>query len=262
MRAVTDRSTTATVVGGVSELYQGDLDVGRRVAEILAGEDLGSGVAVEDLHYGAVAVTQRIEDLAPDTLVLVGATPRGRDPGTLHRRRVPPPDLDEVDLQTAVGDAVTGYVAIDLIVEVAAALRALPGRVIAVEVEPVRTGPIAELSAEVEALLPALLAQVRREVRRAPLLVLVDRLAETLADGHLGTTPATEALTALVHELREVEGEDRWGNATVLRDRLRGALAAAQVAPAMDHRDWALTWNLIEELDRLEAEEAWRLASP
>lgn len=262
MRVVTDLSTTATVVGGVSELYQGDLDVGRRVAAILAAEDLGPGVAVEDLHYGAVAVTQRIEDLAPDTLILVGAAPRDRDPGTLHRRRVPPPDLDAVDLQTAVGDAVTGYVAIDLIVEVAAALGTLPGRVIAVEVEPVRTGPIAELSADVTSRLPALLAQVRREVRLAPLYVLVDRLAETLADGHLGTTPATETLTALVAELREVEGEGRWGNVSVLRDRLRGALAEAEVAPEMDHRDWALTWNLIEELDRLGADEARRLASP
>jgi Ni,Fe-hydrogenase maturation factor len=257
---VTDLSTTATVVGGVSELYQGDLDLGRRVAEILAVEEFGPGVAVEDLHYGAVAVTQRIEDLAPDSLILVGATVRGRDPGTVHRRRIPPPELDEIDLQTAVGDAVTGYVAIDLIVEVAAALGALPGRVIAVEVEPVRTGPIAELSTEVASLLPDILAQVRREVRLAPLYVLVDRLVETLADGHLGTTPATETLTALLDELRDIEGSDRWGHVSVLRDRLRGALAEAQVAPEMDHRDWALTWNLIEELDRLAVEEARRLA--
>lgn len=260
---MTDRGTVATVVGGVSELYQGDLDVGRRVVELLAAEDLGSDVAVEDLHYGAVAVVQRIEDLGPDTLVLVGAVARQRTRATVHRRRVPPPQLSAADLQTAVGDAVTGYVAVDLIVEVAAGLGALPQRVVAIEVEPVRTGPTAELSPEVAALLPGLVARVRDEVRIAPLYVLVDRLAGTLADGHLGATPAAASLADLVHELREVEGTDRWGRVSGLRDQLRERLALGQVSDGMDHRDWALTWNLIEELDRLGAAAArWWTASP
>ena len=64
------------LVGGVSELFQGDLDLGRLAVARLLDEDLGPGVLVEDLHYGAVAVAQRLEEVRPDTLVLVGAVRR------------------------------------------------------------------------------------------------------------------------------------------------------------------------------------------
>lgn len=245
----------ATVVGGVGELYQGDLDVGRRVADILKAEDLGPGVAVEDFFYGGVAVVQRIEDLDPDSLILVGSVARDRQPGTIHRRRVPPPRLDTAQLQTAVGDAVTGYVALDLVVEVAAGLDALPGRVVAVEVEPIEVGPDDQLSPGVAALLPEVVERVRRETRVAPLFVLVDRLTGLLADGHLEDAPAVRTLQRLVAELGELEGSGRWGHVFSNRDQLRGRLGRGQVPEAMDHRDWALAWNLVEELDRLETRE-------
>jgi hydrogenase maturation protease len=156
-----------TLVGGIGELYQGDLDVGRRVVERLAADDLGPLVVVEDLHYGAVAVVQRIQELAVTRLVLVGAAVRGRAPGTVERRLL---DLDrlqltEAQLQAAVGDAVTGYVTIDLVVEVALALDALPGRIVTVEVEPARTGADPELSPEVAAAVDELVDRVRAELR-------------------------------------------------------------------------------------------------
>jgi hypothetical protein len=152
------------LVGGVAELFQGDLDLGRLAVLELAGEDLGPGVTVEELSYGGVAVAQRLEDLRPDVLVLVGAHPRGRPPGAVERRDVPRPELSDRELQIAVGDAVTGYVTIDLVVEVAAALGALPPRVVAVEVEPGHVGPLDELSPEGRAGLREALALVRAEV--------------------------------------------------------------------------------------------------
>lgn len=240
----------ATVVGGVGELYQGDLDVGRRVVEALGKEDLGPSVAVEDMHYGAVAVVQRIEDLAPDALVLVGSVARGRTPGTVRRRRIPPPQLDAATLQVAVGDAVTGYVSLDLIVEVATGLGALPRLVVGVEVEPVHAGPSEHLSPEVDAVLPTVVDLARREAQLAPLHVLVDRLRLLLSDGHLEDAPATRVLGTLLHELRTVEGTDRWGGTFALRDDLRARLGEGAVPEGMDHRDWALAWNLVEELDR------------
>ena len=159
------------LVGGVAELFQGDLDLGRRAVVELSGEDLGPGVMVEELSYGGVAVAQRLEDLRPDVLVLVGAHPRGRTPGSVERRDVPRPELSDRELQIAVGDAVTGYVTIDLVVEVAAALGALPPRVVAVEVEPGHVGPVDGLSPEGRAGLQEALALVRAEVaalRRTP----------------------------------------------------------------------------------------------
>ncbi|HYF28281.1 MAG TPA: hypothetical protein VD931_21240 [Baekduia sp.] len=155
------------LVAGVAELFQGDLDLGRRAVLRLAGEDLGPGVVVEELSYGGVAVAQRLEELRPDLLVLVAAHRRGRAPGTVQRREVPPPQLTPEELQVAIGDAVTGYVTVDLVVEVAAALGALPPRTVSIEVEPVRVEPSDELTPEAEAALEQALELVRAELAAA-----------------------------------------------------------------------------------------------
>lgn len=151
-------------VGGVAELWQGDLDLGRMAAERLAEEDLGAGVMVEDLHYGGVAVAQRLQELRPEVLVLVGAAERGRPPGTVERRELGPPAITAEEAQAAVGDAVTGYVTIDLVVEVAWALGFLPARTVAIEVEPASTKPGDPLSAVGAAGLETALELVRSEL--------------------------------------------------------------------------------------------------
>lgn len=170
-----DRSANGIVdadilIGGVAELWQGDLDLGRRAVAVLAAEELGPGVLVEELSYGAVAVAQRLEELRPRTLVLVGAAERGREPGSVERREPSPEPLPVAEAQLAVGDAVTGYVSIDLVVHVAQALGALPPDVVAIEVEPASTEPSEELTPEAEAGLARALELVRAEVRahRAP----------------------------------------------------------------------------------------------
>lgn len=152
------------LVGGVAELYQGDLDLGRVAIGRLVDEDLGPGVLVEELSYGAVAVAQRLEDLHPEGLVLVGAHPRGRSPGTVERRDVGPLDVSPEELQLAVGDAVTGYVTIDLLIEVAMALGALPPRIVTVEVEPASVEPSEALSPPAQDGLEQALGLVRAEV--------------------------------------------------------------------------------------------------
>jgi hydrogenase maturation protease len=250
----TDPPTTAPVlVGGVGELYQQDLDVGRWVVERLEGERPGPHVVVEDLHYGAVAVAQRLQDLRPGTLVLVGAARRGRPPGHVERRRLQDdPGLTPEELQVAVGDAVTGYVAIDLVVAVALALGGLPARTVAVEVEPVETASGEHLSPAVAARLDDLLALVRAEVRRAPLLELADRLRHDLSDGRLSPSPARGALHDVLVELEGLDADARWGAAFARRDRLRHLLGRGDVGPGMEHLDWGLWWALVEELDRLQ----------
>ena len=154
------------VIGGVGHLYQGDLDLGRVAIDRLARDDLGEGVAVEDFSYGAVAVVQRLEELAPEALVLVGATTRGRPPGAVERREVAILPRSPEEIQTAVADAVTGYLDLDLVVEVAHGLEALPRRVVTIEVEPARTDPSEQLSSEAERGLLEAIALVRTEVAR------------------------------------------------------------------------------------------------
>jgi hydrogenase maturation protease len=244
------------LVGGVGELWQGDLDLGRVAAERLATEDLGPGVAVEELHYGAVAVAQRLEELDPEALVLVTAIARGRRPGAVERRRVaglaPPPE----QVQVGIGQAVTGYVDVDLLLLVAAGLGALPDRTVVVEVEPAETGLSTELSARAAAGLEQALALVRSEVRRLPLLGLADELRAALADGHVEPSPALDALHGLLQALDGLDRDGRWGAAFRYRNRLRLAVAEGTAGDGMGTEDWALWWTLVEELDRLEAVEA------
>jgi hypothetical protein len=246
------------LVGGVAQLYQGDLDVGRVLLERLG--DLPRGVAAEELHYGAVAVAQRLEDLAPHTLILIGGEVRGRPPATVERRRVEPEALSPEDVHGAVSDAVQGYVAIDLVLDVANGLDALPPRVVTIEVEPVRTASDPTLSDEVEAAIPELLRLTHAEIRRAPLLDLVREIRAELADEHLEPSAATDALTALLSELDLLDREGRWGRTSSERDRLRYAIAAGESGDGMRHLDWGLWWTLIEELDRLQPLEALETA--
>jgi len=152
------------LVGGVAELYQGDLDLGRLAVEALAGEELGSGILVEELSYGGVAVAQRLEDLKPEALVLVGANARGREPGLVERREHGPSGLSPAELQLSVGDAVTGYVTIDLLIDVATALGTLPPTTVSIEVEPVSKEPSEQLTPGAQRGLERALALVRDEV--------------------------------------------------------------------------------------------------
>jgi hypothetical protein len=264
-------------VGGVGQLYQGDLDVGRVVVERLG--DLGQGVVAEELHYGAVAVAQRLEELAPHTLIIVGAEPRGRPPATVERRWIERSVLTPEDVHGAVSDAVQGYVAIDLVLDVATGLDALPPRVVAIEVEPVRTESDPTLSPEVEAGLEEMLELVRIEIVRAPMMALAAEIRAELADGHLEDrfaelaeepsedrlaglaeepserSASLDALYSLLAELATVDRTGRWGRTFAERDRLRYAIAEGDSAEGMRHLDWGLWWTLIEELDRLQGSE-------
>ena len=244
------------LVGGVYELFQGDLDLGRVAVERLRADGLPADVLAEDLHYGAVAVVQRLEELRPDAFVLVTAVRRDRPAGSVERRRLDPPAVDPAQFQAAVGDAVTGYVHIDLLVEVATGFGALPRRSVAFEVEPAYVGPGEGLTPQADRALEEVLELVRTELRRLPLLQLADELRLLVDGDRLEDSAALSALRELLAELDTLDRDGRWGRAFALRDRFKLAIAGSVSSEGMDHRDWALWWALIEELDRLEAAEA------
>ena len=154
------------LVGGVSQLYQGDLDVGRRAVVQLEDVDLGADVLVEDLFYGAIAVAQRLEELRPEVFLLVGAERRGRPPGTVERRDVEPAEVAPDEFQAAVADAGTGWVSMDLLVTVATGMQVLPARTTAFEIEPVTVAPSEQLSPQAANALERAVELVRAEVRR------------------------------------------------------------------------------------------------
>ncbi|MDQ3620263.1 MAG: hypothetical protein M3391_09075 [Actinomycetota bacterium] len=244
------------LIGGIGQLYQGDLDLGRLAAERLSGEDLGRGIAVEDLHYGAVAVAQRLDELHPEAFIIVGATERGREPGTVERRSIQPIAPAAAEVQRAVEDAVTGYVTVDLVTTVAAGFGSLPARTICIEVEPAVTGSSEHLSPAVAGALDRALQLVRAEARRTPLLLLADRLRSLGTEERLEPSPALDALRGLLAELHAYENEGRWGATFALRDMLKQKISEGETSLGMDHLDWGLWWALVEELDRLQRLEA------
>lgn len=244
------------LVGGVGQLYQGDLDVGRRSVERLASEAAGRDILYEDLHYGAVAVAQRLEELDPQALILVGATSRGRPPGTVERRRVVPTVPGPRRVQAAVSDAVTGYVDIDLVVEVGRGFGVLPSRTVLVEIEPETIGPDERLSPLGEVALEEAVILVRTEILRTPVLDTADRIRGSLASGCLEPSGALAAMEELLNALDLLDREGRWGRTFAARDRLRRRIADGETSEGMSHLDWGLWWGLIEAIDRLEAREA------
>lgn len=245
------------LVGGVGELFQSDLDVGRRVVELLAPDQLGSGqlgpdVFVEELHYGAVAVAQRLQELRPEWLLLIGAVEWGGVPGAIRRRVLRDLDPAADDVQAAVRDAAVGYVDIALLLDVCAGFGALPTRTVLLEVEPVLTSSGVDLSPEVTAALPRLVDMVRRELDHRALRDVVAQLHERCAGDRLEPSPSLHTLRELLHELDLFDDTGRWGASFARRDRLRLQIAESHTSESMEHLDWALWWALIEELDRLQ----------
>ncbi len=248
------------LVGGVGELYQGDLDLGRLAAERLAAEDLGADVLVEDLYYGAIAVAQRLEELRPAALVLVGTSIRGQPAGHVQRRRLRPTIPSVEDHRRALEEAGTGYVSIDLVFEVASGLGVLPDRTVSIEVEPETSEPGAPLSPPARDGLEQALFLVRAELLRMPLLELADEMRGMLAGDRLEPTLALDAMRQLLGAVEILDEEGRWGSVFTLRDQLRLRIAAGETGDGMDHLDWSLWWALIEELDRLQSSELDSLA--
>lgn len=248
--AVVPRAGLTVLVGGVGQLYQSDDDVGRVVVGRL-GDLARPGVLVEDLSYGAIPVVHRLQEVRPDVLVLVGSRAAGRPPGTVSRRRVDRLDRTPTELQGAVLDAGTGYVDLDLTLDVIAALEGLPPRTVTIEVEPATTGPGEQLSDVVRDVVPEVEALVRREVTLAPLFDLV-RILGPRADALVDPEGPLRALRDLVDAVQHLDVTGRWGRTFAEKDRLRLAIADGAMVPTMDHADWAMLWALLEELERLE----------
>jgi len=127
---------------------------------------------------------------------------------------------------------------------------------VVIEVEPADTSSGEGLSASAQAGLETALDLVRLDVRRFPVLGLADELAPLVEGDRLEPSASRDALRQILQELALLDREGRWGRTFALRDRLRLGLAHEFSSEAMDHRDWALWWGLIEELDRLQTLEA------
>lgn len=201
-----------------------------------------------------MAVAQRLEELQPERLILVGAESRGLPPGTISRRAIEPAPPENA--QAAVEQAVTGYVSIKLVLSVASSLGVLPRRTVVIEVEPKVTKPSESISAEASRALTEVVHQVQLEARRVPMLSLARQIETLIRQKPMSDSQAQHHLAQLLDELNTLEREGRWGRTFELRDKLVGNITAGQTGDSMSKLDWGLWWGLIEELNRLEKAEA------
>ena len=128
------------IVAGVGYRNLRDHSVGVEVADRLATRAWPPGVVVEDLSYNPIAVVQRLEDEPAERrferAVVVAAVERGRTPGTVAGYRWDGVLPGDDEIHRAVTEAVTGVIALDNTLVVAAHFEALPPEVVVIEVEP------------------------------------------------------------------------------------------------------------------------------
>jgi len=136
------RSTVTTavrrvLVAGVGYSNLRDLSAGPALVERLCRRPWPASVEVEDLSYGAIHVLHWLQE-GPrlDALVLLGATARGREPGSTHRYPWVAPPMTAEQVQERVAEAVTGVISLDGLLVVLGYFGALPPRVTIIEVEP------------------------------------------------------------------------------------------------------------------------------
>ncbi|HEV2123230.1 MAG TPA: hydrogenase maturation protease, partial [Chloroflexota bacterium] len=130
------------LIAGVGYTNLRDMSLGPLLLEHLQADSWPPGLEVDvlDASFGAVNVAldlqARNEERPYERVVVVGATNRGRTPGTITRFRwdgiLPHPGL----IQAHVAEAVTGVISLDGLLFVCQQFGALPDEVVVVEIEP------------------------------------------------------------------------------------------------------------------------------
>lgn len=136
-----------TLVAGIGNIFLGDDGFGVEVTRRLAEEPIPDDVRVADFGIRGIHLAYELLDQQYETTVLVDATPRGGEPGTVYLIE---PELESLgvgnpDLSDAHGmtpEAVFGWLR---------TLGGTPGRVLIVGCEPQGTDELVGLSEPVAA---------------------------------------------------------------------------------------------------------------
>jgi hydrogenase maturation protease len=155
--------TVRVLIGGVGYRWQGDSSFGLAASDALSEQEWPPGVAVADLGYGAIYVSQDIADAQPpyQRLVLLAGMPRGRPAGQLYAYRWQPATVGAEELQARIREAGAGVIDLDHLLAIANFFNALPPEVNVLEYEPASEAAGESLTAQASACLPHALALAR-----------------------------------------------------------------------------------------------------
>jgi len=157
------------LIGGIGLPWLRDLDFGTQFVRRVEGLDWPEHVLVEDLSFAAHRVLDRINEIGPSRVVLVGCMPREVDPpGTVRRYLLdltPPPDQEVHD---RLAEAAGGIIDLDHTLAVVRYWKGFPEGTIVIEVEPGDRSFGLGFSPEVEGVVDEVLAMVQEEVAKPP----------------------------------------------------------------------------------------------
>ena len=157
--------TNRTLVGGIGLPWLRDLDYGTQWVNRVAHHSWPDHVLIEDMSYAAHRVLDRLQEIRPSKVILVGCMPRREDsPGTIRRYKLDltPPDDEEV--HERLSEAATGIIDLDHTLAVARYYRQFPDDTVVIEVEPADDSFGLGFSDAVEATVDEVLELVRREL--------------------------------------------------------------------------------------------------
>ena len=164
---VTGQSVTPcrALIAGFGRPGMRDLDFGRQVVEYLQQLEWPEGVVVEDLSCSAPLVLDRLQELRPAKVVLLGAVARDFDPpATLRRYRVDLTPPEPAAVHRSVEESVMGMVDLDHTLAMARHWGGLPVDTVVIEVEPAEASFGVGFSEDLAACLDPILDMVREEL--------------------------------------------------------------------------------------------------
>ncbi len=155
------------LVGGVGYRFQRDLSLGLVLVDRLKGAAWPAGVQVEveDWGYGPIGILHALgERPAYDRIVLVSGVDRERRPGGIYQYAWSTTLPSDEEVQERVTEAASGVIHVDNLLVIGTYFKRFPADVDVIEVEPVESSWGEPLSEAVEALVPDLIARLRRLV--------------------------------------------------------------------------------------------------
>lgn len=132
-----DAQTDTTLVAGIGLPWLRDLDYGTQWVNRCVDLDWPDNVILEDMSYAAHRVLDRLQEVRPKKVILVGCMPRHVDPpGTIRHYDLDltPPSDEEV--HERISEAAQGIIDLDHTLAVARYYGAFPDDTIIIEVEP------------------------------------------------------------------------------------------------------------------------------
>ena len=174
------------LIGTVGYHNLRDYSVGPKLLPQLQAMAWPSGVDVEEMNWGPIAIVQHFETLAEpyQRVVFLSAISNGRPPGTLTLRRWRGGLPNTQEIQDRVSEAVTGVISLGNLLVVGEYFGIWPAEVIIVDVEPGPEEAGDSFTPAVQAVLPDIFAAVRQAALepRAALNSLVDLRGDQLGD--------------------------------------------------------------------------------